>query len=195
MRKILFSILTLLSVSLFIVKPAYAIQLPTFPSCLSPQGSLKVEYQSGVHGIAGRTAEYRGQDKVYSLTDSTLMQCFCSEDKTTGIQTNWLKASNLSENEIQILKNQGWVYIPNGSLWGLTVDPYVAYNTDFSCNSESTGVGGGGGQVSSTSTSNNSEGSVLGLPSTGGSQFFISLFLLLFIFLYFRLTRTHYRNI
>jgi len=108
------------------------ISTPTFPSCNKPQGVIKVSYSEGVHGIPGDSKTYTGADTVYSLTNDTLTQCFCSDDEK-GIQTNWWKVSSLSSEEIDYLKNLGWVYIPNGANWGLSEAPYMAKNTTFSC--------------------------------------------------------------
>src|SRR5437868_1830638 len=90
-----------------IVEPAYATNLPNFSTCLNPQGSVSVSYDSGYHGVAGSTNQYQGSDIVYQLSDNALMQCLCP-DNGEGVQTNWLKASNLSQSDINDLKSQGW---------------------------------------------------------------------------------------
>lgn len=132
---------------------SYAYSEPTFPSCLNPQGSVKVSYSTGTHGIPGRFSEYNGRDTVYRLeNNNTLMQCFCSIDGASGVQTDWWKATNLSTTDIQTLRGKGWVYIPNGSLWGLDNDPYLAKNTDYSCDGKVAGA---------------SDEKVLGLAATG----------------------------
>lgn len=133
---------------------ADAVTSPSFPSCLSPQGTKKVEYLEGTHGVPGRYTENRGSDRVYSLTDSTLLQCLCRDDGS-GVQTSWWKISSLTEDEINELRRLGWVYVPDGQLWGLDASAYMALNSDYSCN-------GQGGQILATSTSN-----VLGLAATG----------------------------
>lgn len=133
---------------------ANAVTTPSFPSCLSPQGTKKVEYLEGTHGVPGQFVENRGSDRVYSLTDTTLLQCLCREDGS-GVQTNWWKVSSLTEDEINELRRLGWVYVPDGQLWGLDASAYMALNSDYSCN-------GQGGQILATSTSN-----VLGLAATG----------------------------
>jgi hypothetical protein len=157
----------------FVASPVYAISTPTFPSCVSPQGSIKVSYSSGTHGIVGSGETYTGTDAVYTLTQDTLTQCFCSSTGE-GIQTNWWKASSLSESEVNVLKSLGWIYVPAGQLWGLEVAPYVALNSKYSClpgSSSNTssgdsnrghGDGTGGGEVLGVDT-----GDILGLAATG----------------------------
>lgn len=134
-----------------LVMPAYALTIPVFPSCTIPQGTVKAQFGQGTHGIVGSTDTFIGSDSVFTLTEDTLLQCFCPEIGTDGIQTNWWRATGLTDNDIQILKNQGWFFIPNGALWGLAADPFVAQNINFSC------VGGVGG------------GEILGLAATGGA--------------------------
>lgn len=130
----------------FATASSHAVSTPTFPSCQNPQGSMKVQYGSGTHGIVGSSLEYKGSDAVYKLADDTLTQCFCSEDNN-GIQTNWWKVSSLAESEIQSLKNQGWIFIPNGALWGLEPVAYFAKNETYACK-----AGAGGGSVLGAST-------------------------------------------
>lgn len=169
-------------------KSAIAVSTPSFPACANPQGSLKVSYSEGTHGIVGSSATYTGKDTVYTLSDITLTQCFCSTDGN-GIQTNWWKASSLTESEVNILKSEGWHYVPNGSLWGLAVDPYVAKNISYSCLSTNTTTstnnsstashsdnGVGGGDVLGVSS-----GEVLGLAATGDSILVYVSFVLGFI--------------
>lgn len=139
LKKILISF-TILAISLLIgASPAYGVNVPTFPSCSNPSGTLQVNYAGGTHGIVGSGATYTGSDAVYSTGNDTLIQCFCPDSPGNGIQTNWWKAASLSQEDIDVLKNQGWNYVPNGSLWGLENVPYVAKNSDYSCKG---GVGG-----------------------------------------------------
>ncbi len=156
----------------------FAVSTPSFPACANPQGSLKVSYSEGVHGIVGSGATYTGKDTVYTLSDSTTAQCFCGADGN-GIQTNWWKASSLTESEINILKADGWHYVPTGSLWGLAVDPYLAKNIAYSCNSSSSSSG----SVQGSSTTQDLDtgtggGEVLGLAATGDSALVYGSFLL-----------------
>lgn len=152
----------------FFVAPVYAVDAPSFPSCVNPQGTLVASYDTGTHGVVGGTS-YAGSDKVYKLDNTSLVQCLCTTDGK-GIQTNWWKASSLDSQQIEILKNQGWIYIPTGSVWGLTQDAYFAKNVDYSC---TTGNGGGTGGSESSSI-----GQVLGLAFTGNIKLIYSLFVL-----------------
>lgn len=133
----------------------YAVTAPTFPSCINPQGTLKVQYSDGTHGVPGDTNTYTGADSVYKLTDNTLIQCLCPKNGN-GIQTNWWKVSTLSQADIDSLKNDGWIFVPNGSVWGLDNAPYVAKNLKYTC------IGGIGGVSDAKKV-----GDVLGLASTG----------------------------
>ncbi len=162
-------ILLLSAIILFLtasISEVFAIETPNFPSCSNPQGTIKSDYPAGTHGIAGDSRQFSGSDKVYSLSDNTLQQCFCSINGD-GIQTNWWKIESLTEDQIEILKRDGWVFIPNGSLWGLEEASYLAKNSNYSC--------GGGGNNSGSSNSDSSGstggGEVLGasisLPKTG----------------------------
>jgi hypothetical protein len=147
-----------------------AVEVPNFPTCSNPQGVLKVSYDSGTHGIVGNPGEFKGSDKMYTINDTQGVQCFCSTEGT-GIQTNWWKIGSLTQDQIQTLKNLGWVFVPNGAGWGLDQGPYMAQNTNYSCGS--TGTGGNttssGGSTTSTAsaTSSNPTPSVLGLATTG----------------------------
>lgn len=147
-----------------------AANVPTFPSCLHPSGDVKVEYVSGLHAIVGDPVMREGSDKVYALFDGNYLQCFCSESGA-GVQTNWWKFASLSQEEINSFKNQGWVFVPNGADWGLSADPYLAKNVDYSCKSAGNGGGGGGSQPGIEGGS----GSVLGLAATGGNAKYLGL--------------------
>ena len=166
MKKIYLSIFYIL-VSLFsFAKPVSAVSTPSFPSCANPQGDVKVTYSDGTHGIVGSTATYTGRDSVYTLSDDTVTQCFCGADGN-GIQTNWWKATSLTDNEINILKSEGWVYVPAGNLWGLSASPYVAKNINYSClPGGSSNSSSSNGEVLGTGTGG---GDVLGLAATGDS--------------------------
>lgn len=158
--------------------PALAVTTPSFPACTSPQGETKVSYSDGTHGIVGSTASYTGSDTVYRTSDTTLMQCFCPKEGVTGVQSNWWRASQLSQDDIQVLKNDGWNYVPNGALWGLHDAPYVVKNNEYTCK-------GTGGNVQSATAE------VLGLADTGtlvlilGSGIVGVAFLLLGSYVYF----------
>lgn len=162
---------------------AFAYETPNFTSCVNPQGDIKVNYDTGTHGIAGKTGTYQGKDTVYKTSENALTQCFCAVDGV-GIQTNWWKIPSLTQSEIKSLEAQGWIYIPNGALWGLDNAPYLAKNSDFSCKSSNGNGGGGGGGISGSSSSSNGSGGsisgsggigqVLGLASTGNTVFVLA---------------------
>lgn len=159
---ILFTILGLF----FGGKQTLAVETPNFPSCSNPQGTIKVSYNEGTHGIVGDTSQYNGSDTVYQLDSGNLTQCLCTTSGQ-GIQTNWWKVSSLSVEEKQTLINSGWIYVPNGALWGLEETSYFVKNSNYTCSSTGTG-----GAVLGASAS---IGEVLGLASTGGN--FIPLIL------------------
>lgn len=104
--------------------------------------------------------EYKGTDAVYNLDEKLLIQCFCA-DNGDGIQTNWWQDPPLTEDEIQILKNQGWIYVPDGSLWGLENKPYLTYSKKYLCGSPTPPIGGNILGISNI-------GKILGLAFTGG---------------------------
>lgn len=158
---------------LFNTGSVYGAQPPEFHSCLNPQGTQKVKYDNGLHGIAGEEYLFQGKDIVYTLSDNAQLQCFCPEDGN-GIQTDWWKASALTGNEITSYQSQGWHLIADGSKWGLSADPYLARNSRYNCKPNSTptptptsgGIGGG----SSTTVTH-----VLALASTGNAAFIYAL--------------------
>jgi hypothetical protein len=129
------SVSVLISTVLFFYSAThvFAVKTPDFPSCANPTGTLIVSYESGIHGIVGSTAEYSGSDAVYQTSKTTLIQCFCPEEGSEGIQTNWWKFSGLTQSDINTLKNLGWFYIPSGAEWGLKSDPYLAKNEKYIC--------------------------------------------------------------
>lgn len=145
---IIFSVLFLLAAN-FKTPKAFAVTTPDFPACTNPTGNLKVQYNEGTHGVIGNSAEFKGKDSVYNVNDSQVLQCLCTEDEQ-GIQTNWWKISSLNDAEIQTLKNLGWYYVPNGTLWGLDNAAYMAKNSDYEC-----GGGIGGGEVLGLATTGN----------------------------------------
>ena len=189
--KIFFALFLVLVIILTQTGEIFADEMPQFTSCINPQGNVQASYDSGVHGIVGNSGTFEGKDVVYTVSSNAQTQCFCASDGS-GIQTNWVKVSGFSESEIKVLESQGWIYIPNGALWGLTNAPYLALNSDFSCKSSGGSAGGSGagttGSSSSSSSSSNSGsgsggsvlgsatggiGQVLGLASTGNTVFVI----------------------
>ena len=154
---------------------ADAATTPTFPLCANPQGTVRVNYDNGTHGVAGDSNSYSGKDTVYTLSENTLIQCLCPANGN-GVQTNWWKAGSLTTDEINVLISEGWILIPDGASWGLDVGPYLAKNSDYSCTSS--GSGGvsdsksGGGAILATSTQ-----AILSLANTGNTAFILGVFL------------------
>lgn len=177
MKSLAWCFILVISFWFSVFSQAQAYQVPQFTSCINPQGQIKVNYDNGTHGIAGNTSSFEGKDTVYSLSGDALTQCFCSSDGK-GIQTNWWKVSSLTEDEINLLRSQGWIFVPNGALWGLENTPYLAFNSEYICKSSEgftpttdiPGPGGGGGSILGITT-----GSVLGLASTGNIKFIITI--------------------
>lgn len=119
-------------VFLLLVNKAIAFESPVFPSCTNPQGDILASYDSGTHGIVGDYSLHTGKDIVYQVSDTTIIQCFCDENGN-GIQTNWWKAVNITNEEIEYFKNEGWTYVSSGADWGLENTPYLAKNATFNC--------------------------------------------------------------
>lgn len=139
-----------------------------FPSCLNPQGTLKVSYGEGTHGIPGDRSTYQGSDAVYQLDgNAKVLQCFCA-DTGRGVQTNWWKANTLSDKEVENMTRNGWVDIPNGLLWGLDNTRYIARNSTYTCG----GLAIGGGEwtgLAGTGTIAN----IYGIASLGLASFVV----------------------
>lgn len=165
---IFISILTLAASAQAVI----ASTVPGFPTCSNPEGILKVRYDSGEHGIVGENHLFSGSDEVYTLSDISLMQCFCA-DNGGGIQTNWWKVSALSQNEIDSLIKQGWIFVADGAGWGLDNAPYLAKNNDYSCK-ESEESDNSGEVLSSSTEAPGIGGAVLGLAATGDNKFVIA---------------------
>lgn len=129
---------SIIFLALFIESPVFAVTTPNFPSCASPQGVIQIKHTSGSHGVAGDPSTYAGEDTVYRLSNDTLKQCLCTDDGE-GIQTNWWKVTSLTDDQIEILKREGWFYVPNGALWGLENAPYMAKHAEYGCLGHRTG--------------------------------------------------------
>ena len=138
---------------------------PTFPSCLNPQGELKVQHLNGIHGVPGDVTTYSGHDSVYQLTQDTVTQCLCPVNGN-GIQTDWWNIKNLTQEEIDSYVNNGWIFVPSGSVWGLEADPYLAKNSSYSC----IGGKGGGGTSNSSSSSSSSSSNTSSSGGQGGGE-------------------------
>lgn len=132
MKQFLSTVTTIIILTLLLPQAAFAVTEPTFPSCTNPQGAVKAHYDTGIHGIAGNSGQFTGADTVYTLTNGTLLQCYCPNNGQ-GIQTNWWDATTLSSRDIQTLQQNGWIYEPFGADWGLNNDPYLAKNTSYTC--------------------------------------------------------------
>lgn len=141
-----------------------AVNDPPLFSCTAPVGTITAQYNSGVHGIAGSTATYEGSDVVYTIDEKYVLQCFCPSTGSTGIQSNWWRIDTLSESERESFIRRGWVFIPDGSKWGLQASEYLVRNAEFSC------AGVGGGSSSSNGSSNSSHTSSNDAGVGGGSS-------------------------
>lgn len=159
----------------FFSTAVWALEAPQFPSCTTPSGTIIASYQDGTHGVPGDGTTYTGSDTVYQLNADLLVQCLCPPD-TSGIQTDWWKIQEISEEDLKIYTRSGWVYVPNGALWGLDEAPYLARNSRYSCNES-----GRGGVVTSSTSSSSSDsssnndtlsgigGAVLGVSTLAGT--------------------------
>lgn len=130
-KPLFFTLLSLVLFS-FTVSPVQARDIFDFPSCPNPGGTQIAGYASGLHQIVGGGL-LSGSDYVYRVGDNIFVQCFCSEDKTKGIQTNWLHEIHVSPSQEQGLLTKGWLKIENGSDWGLPPGTYFAKNIPFDC--------------------------------------------------------------
>jgi hypothetical protein len=162
--------------------PAQAVMDPPLFSCLQPIGTLTSSYSIGVHGIPGDGRTYSGSDRVFSIDQSHVLQCFCPSDSSNGIQSNWWRVNELTPEDQDFFIRRGWVFVPNGQPWGLAESPYLVKNDSFQCQESGRG-GQGGGDSSTTSTTDGSTstadqkanrgGSILGISSlanTGSAQ-------------------------
>lgn len=151
-------------------------------SCLTPVGSVIADYQDGTHGIVGQGSMV-GKDTVYQLPSGNALQCFCSVT-AGGVQTNWVKTATLSEDQIKIYQNQGWIFVPSGAAWGLSDEPYLAQNVSFGClkfpgpqtGSDGRTDGRSDGQSSNGGTSIVQAAKGSNLASTGNILFIIEIF-------------------
>jgi hypothetical protein len=121
--------------------PAFAVDAPTFPNCPNPGGVQIASYTDGTHGIPGRSEVYTGNDTVFRLDEKRVAQCYCPPDGT-GIQTNWFKVSDLTSDQKTELIQRGWVYIPDGTVWGLDAGDWMAQNSPLTCTEHA--IGGSG---------------------------------------------------
>lgn len=112
--------------------PVQANTTPDFGTCLNPQWSQKqVNYNSNNGNGVVNVGSFSGTDTIYSA-NGNILQCLCT-NAGQGYQTNWLKVSGYSNSEIDMLKAQGWIYVPDGSQWGLDETAYLAKNSTYTC--------------------------------------------------------------
>ncbi|MBA3723675.1 MAG: hypothetical protein H0W89_02140 [Candidatus Levybacteria bacterium] len=130
-------IASLTGVALFLgtITPAQAYNMPEFGSCLNPQWSKTQENKGSDHGVIG-VGTYAGTDTIYE-SNGNVLQCLTT-DTGTGYQTNWLKATNLSTDEMKELESKGWIYVAHGEDWGLEKCVYMAKNGDYTSAATST---------------------------------------------------------
>jgi hypothetical protein len=153
-KPIIYLILLILLFSLQ-THPVNAAEVPDFPFCPNPGGTKIADYNDGNHGIVGSNQTYSGSDTVFSLDDRRLVQCYCSHSGS-GIQTNWWRYGFIDNDQMKILLNQGWHYIPNGRVWGLQDSAYITKNISYSCKG---GIGGAEDVID--------DPQILGLADTG----------------------------
>ena len=127
-------LITVTSLSLFLsaATTAHANPIPEFGSCMNPQWGMTQQNQGSNHGVVG-VGSFNGTDTIYA-SNGNVVQCLCT-DLGKGYQTNWLRADNLSSDQIDNLKAQGWIYVPFGDDWGLDKVPYLAKNSEYTCTS------------------------------------------------------------
>lgn len=103
-----------------------------FGSCLNPQwGASQVNYSSTAsHGVIG-VGTFAGTDTIYG-SGANVLQCLCTPEGK-GYQTNWMSAEGFSESLINNYKKDGWMFVATGSLYGLKDVPYLAQNSEYSC--------------------------------------------------------------
>ncbi len=115
-----------------------------FRSCPNPGGTQVAYYAQGWHWIVGEANLKWGSDSVNHIGTGNYVQCFCplkqdsiSLSSSQGIQTNWLKVSNITHEQKSLLLSQGWILVQNGADFGLASEPYLAKNSQFFCSGPS----------------------------------------------------------
>ncbi len=127
---------------LILVPAITSAQVTAAASCNAPSGSIIAQYSTGIHGIVGDSGVYTGSDTVYAIDENNVLQCFCPDDSSSGIQTNWVNAATFSIADIASYSATGWIYIPSGIAWGLADAPFIAKNSAFNCSA----IGGDGSE-------------------------------------------------
>jgi hypothetical protein len=136
------------------------------------------EFEKWALSEVSETNEIPNGMEVFSLEGDNFTQCYCPTNGQIGIKTNWLAAGSISKEDQNVLITQGWVYILDGAGWGLSNQPYLAKNTEFSCNGGGGGGtegGGGGGTNGSSNGSGGTNGAggggdVLGISTLAGTN-------------------------
>lgn len=173
------SIVTIIAIFVYLVfstAEAMAVSPADFPACSNPQGSVLADYSTGTHGIVGNAGTFTGSDKVYKVNEEKVTQCFCPLDGN-GIQTNWIKTTGLTQDEIKIHERDGWIFIATGKAWGLDDASYLAKNHNYACGSSngSSGSSQSGGGSGSSNGIVEASTAVLGLAGTGNTITLLSL--------------------
>ena len=134
LKRFLFIIAITLIIAMLAQQARAEYAVPSFPACQTQTGTGDLaHYIDGKHQIAGGDL-VDGKDDVYSLGNGNALQCYCPDvSDQTGIQTNWLNVTNLSNEDKTKLQQQGWILESNGSDWGLENAPYLAQNSNYSC--------------------------------------------------------------
>ena len=169
----------------FSAQSAYADEFD-FPQCEDTSNlQVKVEYKNGTHGVPGRGTNYTGYDTVYTLENDNYLQCLCP-DEGNGVQSDWLFVGN-NEYDIESYVSEGWVFVADGSLWGLVDGAYLVKNVDYTCKTSNTPTptpkNEVGGTITEEAASTSSE-PVLGLADTGTDKY-IFAFLVAGVVLFF----------
>jgi len=119
----------------------YSPDVPYFPKCPNPGGTQTAYYAQGWHWIVGQPVLKWGADSVHYIGNDNYVQCYCplnqnnvwSTNLSQGIQTNWLKAGNVSQSQKTQLLSLGWILVQNGADFGLKSEQYLAKNSGFFC--------------------------------------------------------------
>ena len=166
----LFSILSALVYSgISASKVSADIDIPSFPNCPTPGGTLLVSYPDGTHGIPGDSGTYTGSDSVFSINSNQNVQCYCATNGS-GIQTNWWKLTSITQKDLDTMRNLGWIFIPDGSVWGLDPVAYLAKNDQINCNSQggnTPGASGGSGSANFCSAEKPKAPTVISIEKNG----------------------------
>lgn len=161
MKKTSIILLSLLFLQSF-ASTSFALAEPPQFSCQSPVGNTIADFNEGTHGIAGESATFVGSDVVYSVDSDHVLQCFCPSDSNSGIQSNWAKLTDTSEDTINYYQKLGWSYVPNGTAWGLDDSAYIVKNDYYGCHGDQGGIPVSDGGSTSGSTNSSSDGSSSG---------------------------------